>query len=408
MSLAALAATPVAPSVPIAASEVAPTVAGAETPTPVTILISIDGFKPDYLTRGVTPNLSALAAAGISASMRPSFPSVTFPNHYTLVTGLRPDRNGIVGNRMEDPRRPGQVFTMQTDDPFWWTEAEPIWVTAEKAGIHTGTMFWPGSNVDFGGVRPTDWQQFGGAINSRQRVDSIIDWLRRPAETRPRFLTMYFDLVDHAGHEFGPGSPKTTAVVAEVDAAIGRLRAELAKLGQPANLVVVADHGMAAISADRVIRFDQIADPASFRFVTGGTYAGIEPMPGREAALAAAIAKPHPHMQCWPKGQIPARLHYGTNRRVPAYLCLAEVGWLVVDKAPDPARPISGGAHGYDPTTPEMAALFIASGPAIRPAGQLPSFDNVDVAPLLRHLIGLPQTTGIDGSDAPFRAALQR
>ena len=123
----------------------------AEQRPPVTILVSIDGFRPDYLQRGVTPNLNALAAAGVSTAMRPSFPSITFPNHYTLITGLRPDRSGVVGNKMEDVRRPGEVFTMESDASFWWEEAEPLWITAEKAGIRSATMFWPGANVDHHG-----------------------------------------------------------------------------------------------------------------------------------------------------------------------------------------------------------------------------------------------------------------
>ena len=121
--------------------------ATSEARAPVTILVSIDGFRPDYLDRGITPTLNALAAAGISASMRPSYPSKTFPNHWTLVTGLRPDRTGIVANKMLDASRPGETFTMASDDPFWWNAAEPIWVTAERAGIRTATGFWPGSNV---------------------------------------------------------------------------------------------------------------------------------------------------------------------------------------------------------------------------------------------------------------------
>uniref|UniRef100_UPI0035C9AA83 alkaline phosphatase family protein n=1 Tax=uncultured Sphingomonas sp. TaxID=158754 RepID=UPI0035C9AA83 len=154
-----------------------------EARAPVTILVSIDGFRADYRTRGVTPNLDALAASGISAAMRPSFPSKTFPNHWTLVTGLRPDRTGVVGNTMEDAARPGETFTMATDDPFWWNAAEPIWVTAERAGVRSATMFWPGANVAFGGVkaatghgavtggvRPHDWQQFNQAVTGEQRV----------------------------------------------------------------------------------------------------------------------------------------------------------------------------------------------------------------------------------------------
>ncbi len=379
-----------------------------EAKAPVTILVSIDGFKPDYLTRGVTPNLNALADAGITAAMRPSFPSITFPNHYTLVTGLRPDRSGVVGNRMEDARRPGQVFTMATDDPFWWTQAEPIWVTAEKAGIRTATMFWPGSNVDFGGVRPSDWQQFAQAVSSGQRVDAIIDWLRRPPATRPKFLTLYFDVVDSAGHKYGPDDANTTKVVGEVDHQIGRLRAELAALGQPANLVIVADHGMAAISADRVIRLDRLLPTGSFTSISDGPYAGITPVAGHEDAVAKLLLAPREHVSCWRKSEIPARLHYGTNPRVPPFICLAETGWLALTRDPPADHPPSGGAHGFDVDAPEMAALFIASGPAIKPMGRLASFDNVAVAPLLRDLIGLPPATGGDGDDAPFRAALKR
>ncbi len=406
-ALAALLQACVTP--PVDAPRPATVSAPVEARAPVTILISIDGFRPDYLTRGVTPNLNALAQAGISASMRPSFPSVTFPNHWTVVTGLRPDRHGIVGNRMEDAAHPGMTFTMQSEEPFWWTQADPIWITAERAGIRTATMFWPGANISFNGLRPSDWQQYGHEVSNRQRVDAVIDWLRRPAATRPQFLTLYFDTVDSAGHSNGPDSPKTTAVVADVDAAIGRLRSELTALGQPANFVITADHGMAATSPDRVIRLDQLIDPTSFRMVTGGTYAGLEPISGKEAALSAAISKPHPHMQCWPKAQIPAALHYGKHPRVPSIICLAETGWLIFDKAPPPDRPVrAGGAHGYDPAAPDMAALFIASGPAIRAAGGLESFDNVDVAPLLRSILGLPADERLDGDDRPFRGALNK
>jgi predicted AlkP superfamily pyrophosphatase or phosphodiesterase len=398
---------PAAPPLPPAASSpVAAPAAPAEAKPPVTILVSIDGFRADYLTRGVTPNLSALAAAGISAAMRPSFPSITFPNHYTIVTGLRPDRSGIVGNRMEDARRPGEVFTMQSDAPFWWTEGEPIWVTAERAGIQTATMFWPGSNVDWKGVRPHDWVQFNGAISDRQRIDGVIDWLRRPAANRPRLITVYFDEVDHAGHDFGPDAPETTRAVATVDAAIGRLRDGLAELGQPANLVIVADHGMAATSAERVVQLDRLLPKDSFTAIADGPYVGLTPAPGKTARIEKLLLRQHDHFACWRKAELPERLHYGHNDRVPPIVCLAETGWMVLTR-PQPAdRPVHGGAHGYDNAVPEMRALFLAAGPAIRPLGTLPDFDNVDVAPLLRDLIGLPQDTTLDGNDAPFRAAL--
>lgn len=413
---AALALVPACAPLPATAPAPAAT-AATETRTPITLLVSIDGFRADYLDRGITPNLSRLAAEGASAAMRPSFPSKTFPNHWTLVTGLRPDRHGIVANRMEDPARPGEVFTMATEDPFWWNAADPIWVEAERAGIRTATEFWPGASVAIGGTkaengwtieggtRPSDWHAFNQAVDNVQRVNAVLDWMRRPAAIRPRFVTLYFDTVDTAGHMQGPDGPETRKAIAEVDARIGDLTAGLAALGQPVNLVIVADHGMAATSAARTILLSDILPASDYVLAEAGTYATLTPVAGREAAVAAALLRPHPHLECWRKEAMPARFHYGTNRRVPPFFCLAETGWQVLPKAPPAGQ--SGGNHGYDPAAPEMAALFVAHGPAFR-AARLAPFDNVAVYPLLRDLLDLPAKPGMDGDDAPFRGVLRR
>ena len=390
--LGACATMPAQPSAPVAQ---------AQQRAPVTILISIDGFRADYLQRGVTPQLAALGANGVEAPMRPSFPTKTFPNHWAIVTGDRPDRNGIVANSMEDASRPDDKFTMASDDPYWWNEAEPIWVTAEKAGVRTATMFWPGSNVPWGGTkasswpyaitggtRPSDWAQFNQAISGAQRVNMVLDVLRRPADIRPTFVTLYFDIVDTAGHIYGPDAPETTKALADVDGHIGDLVAGLKAMGQPANLVIVADHGMAASSSERVVALDKVADSANYRVVESGPYATLAAVPGREKALEAALLKPHAHMQCWRKGDIPARFHYGTHRRIPPYLCLGETGWEIQPTAP--TKSVSGGSHGWDDRAPEMQALFIANGPAFAPGAKpAPDFANVDVYPLLARLLGI-------------------
>ncbi len=386
---------------------------------PVTLLVAIDGFRPDYLDRGVTPNLSRLAAEGVSASMRPSFPTKTFPNFWSIVTGLVPDRHGITANSMEDPARTGEIFSMATDDPYWWSAAEPVWVTAEKAGIRTATMFWPGSNVAWGGVRttvgsnavdggvrPADWQQFNRAVTDEQRVNAVIDWLRRPSKIRPRFVTLYFNRVDVAGHLAGPDAPETTAAVEAIDAAIGRLINELAGLKQPVNFVIVSDHGMAETSSRRTIALDLVANAADYRLIESGPYAGIVASPGRETALEAALIRPHAHMECWPRAKIPPRFRYGANPRVPPYLCLAETGWRIAKSLPTAA--FTGGDHGYDNAAPEMQAIFIGNGPAFARGPKLPAFDNTDVAPLLRGLLGLPADQSLDGSDEPFEQVVLR
>lgn len=377
---------------------------------PVTILISIDGMRPDYLERGLTPNLAELRQRGVAAAMRPSFPSKTFPNHYTIVTGKRPDRNGIVGNMMIDPVRPDQKFSMgdprQALDPFWWKEAEPVWITAEKAGIRTATMFWPGSEVAHGDKRPSDWMRFDQAISNAQRVNTVLDWMRRPPAIRPRLVTMYFDTVDTAGHRFGPGrSPELDAAIAEVDSRIGDLVRGVEAMGVGANFVITADHGMAETAETRVIQLDELIDRASYIAVEAGPYAAIEPAAGTDERVYQALLKPHEHMACHRKEQLPEHLHYGKNPRVAAIICIADNGWTILSGPP--SWPVKGGAHGYDPANADMHALFMAFGPSIRPTASLPLFDNVDVYPLLAALTGFAPLPS-DGNAATLAPLLAR
>ncbi|WP_285710086.1 nucleotide pyrophosphatase/phosphodiesterase family protein [Erythrobacter oryzae] len=384
--------------------------AAKEAPRPVTVLVGIDGFRADYLERGHTPRLAALAKAGAAGPMRPSFPTKTFPNHYALVTGYRPDRNGIVGNSMIDPRRPGVMFSLgnaaQALDPFWWDEAEPVWITAEKAGLRAATMFWPGSEVAIQGRRPSDWMRFDQNVTNVQRVNTLIDWLRRPAAIRPAFATVYFDTVDTAGHRFGPDSAEVNAALAEVDARVGEMVDGAKALGVPVNWVIVADHGMRATDEGRVIQLDDLIDRASIVAVETGPYAAIEPALGTDNRVAEALLRPHDHMTCAKKEDLPERLHYGRNPRVAAIICIAEPGWTILSGPP--AYPVTGGAHGYDNADPEMLALFIAHGPAFARGASLPVFDNVAVAALLRAVLGLPEDANADGKLADVKAALRR
>ena len=390
--------------------------APAEQRAPVTILVSIDGFHPDYLARGLTPTLSRLAAEGASAAMRPSFPTKTFPNHWTLVTGLVPDHHGITANRMEDSGKPEEPFTMATVDPYWWNAAKPVWVEAEEAGIRSAAMFWPGSAVPWGGtavrygpvtdgIMASDWQAFSMQVSNTQRVNSVLDWLRRPADIRPEFVTLYFDTVDSAGHGGGPASAQLDAALRDIDGHIASLVTGLAELGQPANLVIVSDHGMAPTGSDKMIVLADIVDPALYRLVEGGAYATFEPTEGNTQAFEAAILREHANMECWRKSEIPARYQYGSHGRIPPYFCLPDTGWTISANASGATW--RGGNHGYDPFAPEMAALFIANGPAFRSGARIESFQNTSVAPLLRHLVGLPQAERSDGSLADVSGALK-
>ncbi|SDQ13569.1 ectonucleotide pyrophosphatase/phosphodiesterase [Brevundimonas sp. 374] len=365
----------------------------AQTTRPdLVILVSIDGFSPDYLGKGQTPVLDGLVAGGAFGPMRPSFPSVTFPNHYTLVTGLHPDHHGVVGNRFTDAQL--GAFTMASKESGFWDQGEPIWVTAEKAGVRTGTMFWPGSEVEIHGVRPSQSAPFDQAMPGDARVDHLLSWLDLPMDQRPKLETLYFDIVDTAGHRNGPDAPETRAAAASVDASIGRLIEGLKARGlyDRTMLVVVSDHGMAATSPDRVVWIDDIIDPAALKIGYGGAVLTADPAPGREAEVQQKLVGRHPHMECWNKADVPARLVYGSNPRVAQIVCLVETGWLTATRD----RPVTraGGAHGYDNQAPEMAAIFIAHGPGVVAGRRLTDMDSVDVQPFLARMLGIAAPAG--------------
>jgi len=365
----------------------------AQTTRPdLVILVSIDGFSPDYLGKGQTPVLDGLVAGGAFGSMRPSFPSVTFPNHYTLVTGLHPDHHGVVGNRFTDAQL--GAFTMASKESGFWDQGEPIWVTAEKAGVRTGTMFWPGSEVEIHGVRPSQWAPFDQGMPADARVDRLLSWLDLPVDQRPKLETLYFDIVDTAGHRNGPDAPETLAAAASVDASMARLIEGLKARGlyDRTMLVVVSDHGMAATSPDRVVWIDDIIDPAALKIGYGGAVLTADPAPGREAEVQQKLVGRHPHMECWNKADVPARLVYGSNPRVAQIVCLVETGWLTATRD----RPVTraGGAHGYDNQAPEMAAIFIAHGPGVVAGRRLTDMDSVDVQPFLARMLGIAAPAG--------------
>lgn len=380
-------------------------------PAPV-LLVSIDGFRADYLDLGITPNLSRIARDGVRAQwMISSYPTLTFPNHYTLVTGLRPDRHGIVHNTMNDPAL-GKFSLARRDavgDGRWWG-GEPLWVSVQKAGLPAATMFWPGSEAAIQGVRPTRWMPYEGAMSMERRVDTVLKWLREPVSARPRFVTLYFDALDHAGHDYGADAPQTRATLREVDAAIGRLARGLssAPLRGHVNLVIVSDHGMANMPPQQVIAIEDVVPPSDAKAVTTGQVLGFAPLPGRERAAQARLLGRHSHYQCWRKNEMPAHWHYGTHPRIPPIVCQMDVGWEAIPRkrAAERAKRGTRGAHGFAPEAPEMRALFVAKGPAFRSGATVAPFENVDVYPLLAKLTGVAPAPN-DGNPATLLPILR-
>ena len=381
-------------------------------PTPL-LLVSIDGFRADYLDRGLTPTLNALADKGVRAEyMRPSFPSLTFPNHYALITGLRPDRNGIVANTMEDDQIPGQKFAHWNRDavqnPRWWNQGTPLWITAQRNGLHSGVMFWPGSEAPVHGAQAEFWSSYDKKMAAVSRVDTVLGWLDLPEDQRPSLLTLYLDTVDGVGHVFGPDSDELNAELRVLDATIKQLNNGLVERGiqNQVNLIIVSDHGMTTTSPDRVIFLDDLLPDGYAHIVSYGVLTGIVPKRGHGRDTEAILLRDHENMRCWRKSQLPERFHYGKNNRVPALLCLANRGWVISNRAAMAAQArFNYGEHGYDIDEPEMRALFIAHGPAFHDGLVLPPIDNVDVYPLLTRLLGI-QPEPNDGNPDKVRGAL--
>ncbi len=359
-----------------------------------TILVSFDGFRADYLERGLTPTFERLGRRGVRAQyMTPSFPSLTFPNHYTLVTGLDPDRHGIVHNTMRDTAIEG-TFSLsavaQHADPRWWG-AEPFWLTARRQGVRAATMFWVGSEAPIGGHHPDDWQAYDANVTYEDRVDRVLAWLARPPATRPRFVTLYHEVLDKAGHTYGPDSPELNEALLRADALLLRLLRGLERLGLDANVVIVSDHGMANVSPDRMIFLDDLVPADVAETVTYGEVLTFAPKPGRVADAESALLRDHEHMECWRRSELPSRFRYGTHPRVPPIVCQVEVGWVAGTREEHARRlpKFPRGAHGFDNASSEMRAIFLADGPAVRDRVTIEHIEARDVYNILAGALGI-------------------
>lgn len=382
---------------------------------PTVILLSFDGWRWDYETKAPTPNLRRVMARGVRAErLIPAFPSKTFPNHYTLVTGLYPAHHGIIGNSMHDPAMQAD-FSLSNraavGDGRWWG-GEPLWVTAQRQGLLSATMYWPGSEAEIQGVRPRYWSLYDDktAPPNEERVARLLAWLDLPAAERPSFITGYFSDTDHAGHDRGPDSAEVRDAIIRLDAVLGRLLDGLEARGllDRVNLVITSDHGMAATSPDRVIFLGDYLDLQTVTLVDTNPTIGVIPKTVSADEVYRRLAKAHPHLQVYRREETPEAWHFRDHPRIPAIVGVADDGWVVRRERPKPGdTPMkSGGAHGYAPDADSMHGLFVAAGPAFRGGGvTVPAFDNIHVYNMLAAALGLRPAPN-DGDVAVARRVL--
>jgi len=379
---------------------------------PTVILVSLDGFRWDYLDRSDTPTLDRLAAEGVRAdALIPAFPSKTFPNHYTIATGLYPEHHGIVDNSFYDPER-DDWFSMSDDsavlDGSWWG-GEPIWVTAGRQGQRSGTCFWPGSEAEIAGGRPTYYKPYDGGMAWEDRVEQLMTWLELPEDERPTFLTLYFNEPDHTGHEDGPDGQEVELAATEADAGVGLLVDALESRGllDQVDVLVVSDHGMAGMSPGRLIYLDEHIDPYAQEITSWGPYASLWPEAERVAEVVAALADV-PNADCYAREDLPESLHYDESVRIAPVICVAEVGWSLTtrDWAAWNQDYYEGGTHGWDPAFEEMHGILIGRGPSLGVGVESEPVRNIDLYALMTHILGLEPAEN-DGALDPVEHLLR-
>jgi predicted AlkP superfamily pyrophosphatase or phosphodiesterase len=382
----------------------------------ILILVSIDGFRADYLDRFAPPNLKRLAAAGVHAEgLIPQFPSKTFPNHYTIVTGLTLAHHGIISNNMRATDIPGEFSMSNREvlaDPRWWG-GEPIWNTAEQQGRKAAAMFWPGSETMINGRQASYWTPFDDDMPHSERVNRILGWLKLPEAQRPSLLTLYYSDVDSAGHSRGPDSQEVRDAVAKVDQSIGQLVDGVNKMGlaDRVHYVVVSDHGMAALSPDRMIVLDNYVDVSTMDVVDWAPVLALSPNDGNVEKLYAALKDKHPALDVYRSNEVPAVYDLAGHPRLPAVIGIAKEGWFItstreVDRWGQPDRHAPGGTHGYDARLPSMHGLFIAAGPRIKSGVTVKPFKNIHVYDFMCAVLGL-QPAKNDGDPGVTRDMLR-
>jgi predicted AlkP superfamily pyrophosphatase or phosphodiesterase len=356
------------------------------------IVVSVDGVRHDYLELHHAPTLSALAQTGLKIDfLQPVFPSKTFASHYSLVTGLHPDRHGIVNNTMYDPGfdatfSPGNVAEVQNGR--WWG-GEPIWVTAQQQGLIAGTFFFPGSEAPVQGVRPQYWFTYDESLTNDFRVETVLMWLDKPAAERPRMITLYFSDVDLAGHGYGPESAEVAAALLEVDNKIADLLDGLQSRNMldKVNLLIVSDHGMTTVDLNRHAVIDEAFDTElASRIIITTELASIYPHQHQTDTIVRQLQHNLPAgATAYTKATMPERFRYTDNARIAPITVVADNGWRLLNRATldrmqagDDFNRLRGG-HGYDNLEPDMQGLAIAVGPAFRKASRIHTVNMVDL-----------------------------
>jgi predicted AlkP superfamily pyrophosphatase or phosphodiesterase len=384
---------------------------------PYVVLVSLDGYRWDYNKKFAPPNLNALAGAGVQAdALIPVYPSKTFPNHFSIITGLTADKHGIVSNEFYDPSRDAgfSLSDRKAVQDGSWCSCEPLWTAVEKQGGVTATYFFPGSEADIGGYHPNYYFNYDESTPNETRVKQALSWLSLPEDRRPHFIAMYMSDVDTANHQYGPDASQTRDAVMAVDRMIGQLREGIEKTGLPVNLIVVSDHGVEKLDDKKKIILDDFADLSKFRVAGRGPQMllylnkGEDPKIIDETAkkLKAARGPSAKHFRVFRRSELKP-FRYDQSPRVGDLVIEVDPPWSVGTKEKPPYT--TGGNHGWDPRkSKNMNGVFFAAGPDFKEKFRMKAFDNVNIYPLVLEVLGMKPLRPIDGKLTNVQTALRR
>ena len=368
--------------------------------TPYVILVSYDAFRWDYLNRGISPNLEKVREEGVSAlSLRPAFPSKTFPNHLSIITGMYPEHHGILANHLIDPFS-GQHYSMSDSlsvrDGRWYL-GEAFWETAERQGIKTASFFWPGSEVQVPYRHPSYFEAYNHTKPYEQRIDGVIKWLQLPYAERPHFITAYFHETDDKGHKFGPDAPQTNEAIKRLDAITGYLLSKLdsIKMRDSINVVFVSDHGMTNVARERAINIEKIVNIKDCKFFDAGPIMFVTPSKENMKAVYETLKKNETHFKVYYKDEVPSYFYFNDHPYIAPIVVVADLGWSLVSGNKDEWW--GKGDHGYDNNQLDMHGIFLASGPDFQKNYHTGTLWNIDIYPMLCKIFDIMPRRNIDG-----------
>lgn len=373
-------------------------------PEPYVLLISFDGLRWDYVNRNISPNISELSKRGVTASsLRPVFPTKTFPNHISIITGMHPENHGIVANEFID---------IENNDEYkmWdksialnskWYRGEAFWETARKHGVITASYFWPSSDMDDPEKRPDYFHVYEHNRPYTERIAGVLNWFNLPYKERPHFVTLYFDLTDGVGHKFGPESEEINIAIAQIDTLVGSLINGFKEINllDSVNIIISSDHGMTKISEERLIIVDEMLNGYDYLSSNTGPFMLIYSEEEDTEKIYGTLKEEENHFKVYKREDVPEYFHFSQNKLIGDLVLIADVGWSLVTQEnlerikEHPSR----GNHGYDNFHIDMHGVFIAAGPSFKQNYKTGTINNIDIYPLLCTIFNCTPAKNIDG-----------